>query len=154
MSLLKKQDEEQVIKMTEIEILIIDDDPQILDVLYRMLTHCGYNVQTAVDGQDGIECLVDNNCYSVVITDIQMPDKTGNDVARHIRNFIKENPPLVIGLSGVVEMAEKDLFDILISKPFKMKEIIQIIKNDGLDQNLSINKKKADLINKNLPLYY
>ena len=121
-------------------ILIIDDDQNIRDMLYRMLTHCGYTVETTSDGQEGIDILMKNKFFSTVITDISMPQKTGNDVAGYIRKFYKKRRPRVIGVTGKIEMADKDLFDYLLRKPFKIKDLVQVIENDDQVQNFSINE--------------
>jgi CheY-like chemotaxis protein len=109
------------------DILIIDDDPHIIDILKKTFKLYGYKVLSGTNGHDGIEHLKSNRFFTAVITDINMPVKDGNDVARHVRNIYKEKSPVVIGLSGFVENAEKELFDYLMPKPFKIKDLVQIV---------------------------
>ena len=51
------------------KVLLIEDDSKIRDSLYQLLTHSGYKVETASDGQEGIDRLIRNKFYSTVITD-------------------------------------------------------------------------------------
>ena len=67
-------------------ILVIDDDSSIRSILSKILVGYGHQVTEATDGEIGIEILEQNLNFKVVITDIRMPNKSGNDVARHIKN--------------------------------------------------------------------
>jgi YesN/AraC family two-component response regulator len=57
-------------------ILIIDDDPQILDMLGQTLKREGHEVVEALDGKEGLK-LYRENPTDLIITDIIMPDKEG-----------------------------------------------------------------------------
>ena len=108
-------------------ILVIDDDDSVRDILSKALIDFGWQVRDATDGEEGIELLKDNGQYKVVITDICMPKKDGNDVAKYVKGSINLKDVLVVGVTGMIEKAEKELFDYLIPKPFKIMDIVQII---------------------------
>ena len=108
-------------------ILLIDDNSNLRKILSGFLTDYGYQVSEAFDGEMGIELLENDNKYKVVITDICMPKKNGNDVARHIRRKSKINRVKIVGITGSIEYAEPELFDHLIPKPFNISDIIGVI---------------------------
>jgi CheY-like chemotaxis protein len=101
-------------------ILLIDDDSQILTSLREALTHVGYEVEVACDGDEGIELIDSGHNCDLVITDITMPTVSGNAVARHIRSSDRRDTPIV-AITGFGEDAiERELFNSVLEKPFKL----------------------------------
>jgi len=86
-------------------ILVIDDQSSIRTILAMVLKDLGHEVKLAQDGQKGIELLNGPNEFDLVITDINMPNKDGNEVARYIRSSHKSKMP-VIAITGFPEEAE------------------------------------------------
>jgi DNA-binding NtrC family response regulator len=80
-------------------LLIVDDEEQIRQMLSRHFRLMGFDVLTAFDGQNAIE-VIESNKVDIVISDILMPNQSGIDLLRHI----KENRQLihVIMISGYV----------------------------------------------------
>lgn len=107
-------------------ILVIDDEKSIARMLFQALTKYGYNVETATGGQEGIKKF-DQGFADLVITDVLMPGINGNDVARHIRNSSRKSTP-IIGISGTPWFLENDDFDVVLSKPFSIKLLIDAVK--------------------------
>jgi len=101
-------------------ILVIDDQSSIRTILAMVLKDLGHEVKLAQDGQKGIELLNGPNEFDLVITDINMPNKDGNEVARYIRSSHKSNIT-VIAITGFPEEAELKLFNSTIIKPFKLE---------------------------------
>ena len=101
-------------------ILVIDDQSSIRTILAMVLKELGHEVKLAEDGQKGIELLNGPNEFDLVITDINMPNKDGNEVARHIRKARCPTVP-VVAITGFPEEAERDLFDYTITKPFRLE---------------------------------
>ncbi len=108
-------------------ILFIDDDEKILDLVNQALVSCGYDVETAGNGREGI-ALFDKGCYDLVVTDIFMPDTTGNKVAEHIRNSKNQDTP-IIAVSGTPWHLEGRLFDDILVKPFSIRALINSIEH-------------------------
>jgi DNA-binding response OmpR family regulator len=79
-------------------ILVIDDEKGITSLIREALSMFGYDVEIALDGQEGIKKF-ETSAYDLVITDICMPGLDGNSVARHIRNSDRKSTP-IIGMSG------------------------------------------------------
>ena len=108
-------------------ILVIDDEKGILQFMHQALTKYGYNVETADDGQEGIRKF-DDGCFDIVITDILMPVIDGNGVVAHIRKSEKQSIP-VIAISGTPWLQEADNFDMVLPKPFLLKQLIESIRS-------------------------
>ncbi|MFN2511864.1 MAG: response regulator [Pyrinomonadaceae bacterium] len=78
-------------------ILVIDDDPQVLDILAEMLMDAGYEVQKAINGTEGVR-LFSQSAFDLVLTDLLMPEKDGLEVVMELR---KDFPQVkIITLSG------------------------------------------------------
>jgi len=107
-------------------ILVIDDEKGITSLIQEALSMFGYDVEIAIDGQEGIQKF-ESSTYDLVITDICMPGLDGNSVARHIRNSDRKSTP-IIGMSGTPWLLDKGDFDMVISKPFPLKMLIEFMK--------------------------
>lgn len=67
-------------------VLVIDDNPQIREVVHRVLTSAGYRVTTAASGQDALDLLTDQDITAdLVLTDVVMPGITGDAFAAQLR---------------------------------------------------------------------
>ena len=108
-------------------ILVIDDEKGILQLMHQALTKYGHNVETADDGQEGIRKF-DGGSFDIVITDIRMPGIDGNGVVKHIRNSKNQSIP-VIAISGTPWLKETDDFDMVLAKPFPVKQLIESIRS-------------------------
>jgi CheY-like chemotaxis protein len=106
-------------------ILVIDDDHHILKGITLILTKRGYDVKVAHNGIEAMEVLNGDSHFKLVITDIRMPGMNGNQVARYIRE--KMHNTRVIAISAYPEDADKELFGSILAKPFKIKELIQLV---------------------------
>jgi DNA-binding NtrC family response regulator len=114
-------------KTEEVNILIIDDEPQIGAVLSEILSNQGHQASVFNNGKDGIEALK-NGGYEMLITDLGMPDLSGWEVI----NIAKQIEPGVI--AGVItgwdiseaEAKQKGV-DFLIAKPFESNQVVQTV---------------------------
>lgn len=111
------------------KLLIVDDDPNICEMLRLYLENEGYKVKTASDGADGVNYF---KIYEpdLVLLDIMMPKKDGWQVCREIREI---SPKPVIMITAKGEVFDKVLglelgADDFIVKPFDMKELSARIK--------------------------
>jgi CheY-like chemotaxis protein len=108
-------------------ILVIDDEKGITTLIREALQMWGYGVEIAADGWEGIKKF-EANQYDIVITDIRMPGMDGNSVARHIRNSDRKSTP-IIGMSGTPWLTDNHDFDMVLSKPFPLKALIDSLVN-------------------------
>jgi two-component system KDP operon response regulator KdpE len=117
-----------------IRILVVDDEPQILRALRAALKGHGYDVQTAVDGEEALDALA-LHPPDIVILDLVMPGKSGFDVVREVRGWSQptQRTPAIIVLSARGEDRDKvtalDLgADDYLTKPFSMNELLARIR--------------------------
>jgi CheY-like chemotaxis protein len=99
-------------------ILVVDDDPGVLDVLVHMLEDLGCEVISANSGPDALERLTQNQDISILITDINMPGMDGHELAELAR---RDHPDLkILQLSGLEP--RRDGLP-MIRKPFSFEEL-------------------------------
>jgi len=108
-----------------IYILVIDDEAPILKMLKLQLTRMGFNVDTAENGKEGIE-KINSNTYDLILTDIKMPDISGDQILQYVK--IKKGSTLpVVGMSGTPWLLDQNDFNAVLSKPCSMKETLAVI---------------------------
>ncbi|MCR4442909.1 MAG: response regulator transcription factor [Peptococcaceae bacterium] len=110
-------------------VLLVDDDPHVLEVLSLYIKKEGYPVMTAQNGQEGLEkALQSDPC--LIVLDVMMPGLDGTEVCRRVR-AVKSTP--IIMLTAKSEDIDKILglelgADDYITKPFNPREVIARIK--------------------------
>ena len=79
----------------EHKILIVDDDPAVLDILGDFIAVFGFEYETAADGLEAVEILKQNG-FDIVLTDMMMPNMDGMELLRHIHNNYPETKVMVV----------------------------------------------------------
>ena len=124
-------------------LLIVDDDPVTVDLLREVLSKEGYEVTTALSGEEAISQGT-GNLFDIVITDVRMGEKDGMDVLRFFRRTSPETSVIVVTAFGSIDTAieaiREGAFD-YISKPFKLEEIRITVKR-ALDQRRLLRENK------------
>ena len=108
------------------KILLAEDEQQLSRVLETAMTHEGYQVDTAFDGQEAVD-LAKEDAYDLMILDIMMPVKTGIEALKEIRQ--SGNTTHVIMLTAMSEVDDKVTgldagADDYLTKPFSLKELL------------------------------
>jgi len=110
---------------TRPHLLVVDDDPVTVDLLKEVLSKEGYDVTTALSGEEAIARGTEN-LFDMIITDVRMGEKDGIEVLRSFKRTSPETTVIVITAFGSIENAieaiREGAFD-YISKPFKLEEI-------------------------------
>lgn len=106
-------------------ILIIEDDPNIAELIRLYLEKDGFEVSTATDGKSGVD-LYHKEKPNLILLDIMLPEMDGWAVCKEIRK--KDRTPIIM-LTAKDETIDKITglelgADDYISKPFDMKEVI------------------------------
>jgi two-component system, cell cycle response regulator CpdR len=99
-------------------VLVVDDDPDVLDAIAEMLEELGCNVVRAEDGRQALDRLVQNDQISILITDINMPGMDGHELAARAKSIRSELQ--VLQLSG--RERRRDGFP-MIRKPFSFDDL-------------------------------
>src|ERR1700716_395082 len=89
-------------------VLVIDDEADIRESLETLLTLEGYAVDLAHNGGEGLRAL-DSKGYDLVLLDLMMPDRSGMEVLREVRERDQETPIFLITAYGSVEAAVEAL---------------------------------------------
>ncbi|RAK06481.1 response regulator receiver domain-containing protein [Halanaerobium saccharolyticum] len=113
------------------KILIVDDEKNIRLTLKTALSKAGYEVETAVNGEDGLSKLQEEK-FPIVLLDMKMPGMDGIQFLKRITDDEIETKVIMITGYGSVETAVETLklgaVDYL-RKPFKPEEIIEIVED-------------------------
>jgi two-component system, sensor histidine kinase and response regulator len=132
-------------------ILIVDDNPQNLQVLGRLLQEKNYEIEFATNGKAALEW-IDSQQFDLILLDINMPEMDGFEVCREIRKKESLSKIPVIFLS-----ADSDRESILkgfelgaqdyVTKPFDSRELIVRVKTHLTLKN---SLEKLETVNKYL----
>ncbi len=115
--------------MEKTHILVVDDDPAILKLVYTNLKARDYKVTTAADGEEALEA-VEKDFIDLIILDIMMPKLDGVEVCRRIREW-SNVPIIVLSARGDEKDKVKCLelgADDYLTKPFGIAELMARIK--------------------------
>ncbi|MFW6251260.1 MAG: sigma-54-dependent transcriptional regulator [Alkalispirochaetaceae bacterium] len=91
-------------------ILIVDDEKNIREGLGKALELDGYNVLLAVDGQEGLEMIEDEE-IDLVIADLRMPRLSGEELLRRVVNSYPTVPVIILTGHGTIETAVQAMRD-------------------------------------------
>ncbi len=114
-------------------ILVFEDDQEMREVVRAILEEAGHEVEEAPDGERGID-LFREAPSDIVITDIRMPEKSGNETILELRT---EFPGVkIIAMSGggtvgaelYMQVARKLGADFAITKPFAPDELLSAVR--------------------------
>lgn len=128
-------------KMSE-KILVVDDEPILLKGLKFSLEQDGYNVETAIDGNEAFEKIM-NNSYELVVLDLMLPEIDGLEVCKKVRE--SSMVPIII-LTAKGDDSSKVLgleygADDYLTKPFNILELKARIK--AILRRVQVNEKQT-----------
>lgn len=116
-------------QLSKARVLIVEDEPNIVESLNFILGQAGFDVETAVDGAEALQRLR-RQVYSALILDLMLPGINGFDVLRSVRSDgeLKDMPVIVLTAKGQAadrQAAEAIGATAFITKPFSNAEIVQ-----------------------------
>jgi DNA-binding NtrC family response regulator len=117
------------------KILVIDDEKSILDLLSVVLRKEGYSVLTSLSASKAIE-LINKEDLDLVLTDIKLPEMSGMDILKYVKEKKPDIPVIMITAYGTIKQAveafKEGAIDYVV-KPFDMEEL-KIIVAQGLEK--------------------
>lgn len=125
-------------------VLIVDDDRAVLDAVAEALRNPDVEIHTAEHGSEAA-LLLDEVTFDVLVTDLVLPDISGMDLLRRIRQ--EDLPTLCVLMTGhatvdnAVEALKAGAYD-YITKPFKVDEIRHIVQQALLKQKLVYENRR------------
>ena len=115
-----------------IRILLIDDEPALVDIYKKFLEQAGHEVEVASDGDEGLRLFAENS-YDVVITDMLMPNKEGLETILELTEH-RSDAKIIAVTGGGIGLGD-DLLELAIEfgakralrKPVPMKELLAVV---------------------------
>jgi CheY-like chemotaxis protein len=110
-------------------ILVVDDEPLVCDAVKMMLNFDGHLVQTAASGQEAL-AILEKQGFDLVITDFEMPNMKGDELAAAIKARAPKQPVVMItAYAEMLQAAGNPLtgVDCVISKPFLLENLREAI---------------------------
>lgn len=140
---------------TEKNLLIIDDEENMRHMLTTLLCKFGYNVNTASDGHQAIEKVMQTH-YDFILCDLKMPNMDGMTFLESAKKYLISSTVIVMSAYGSIETAIEAMklgaYD-YISKPFKTDEVYLALKKaeerEALKKENSQLKKRIKSIEQN-----
>ena len=118
-----------IFKSTGVKILVVDDEPSVVDVFSQYLTGAGYRVQSAANGKEALDVFKKDQ-FQLVITDIEMPEIDGMALIDRIKAVNKDVVVIVVTGYGTIERAveaiKKGAYDFL-EKPLSFKALDMVV---------------------------
>lgn len=118
------------------QVLVVDDDRYNLEVLSAMLELRDYEVDTAVNGSEALDCF-EKKHYDLILMDIMMPELNGNVATQIIRALEKPEdvPTRIIAVTakdpdGNREIWEDSGFNGYLTKPFSEESLWRTLDSD------------------------
>jgi CheY-like chemotaxis protein len=117
--------------MARHRILVVDDEDNLRDVLVEVLKRDGHEVDSAVDGTEGLR-RAEGRRYDLVVTDLRMPGLEGPELYRALRRRYPDAPPRVIFMSANTGIDEYATFlaetgEPALEKPFNLADMRQVV---------------------------
>ncbi len=108
------------------KVLVIEDDPTVGQFVKRGLEEARYTVDLVADGEEG-ENLAKSQPYDLVVLDLRLPGRSGQQVLRNLRARGFEKPVLVLTAQDAVDAKVETLragADDYVTKPFAFEELL------------------------------
>jgi len=113
-----------------LRVLVVDDEELVRKFVERVLREAGYTTATAADGPEALETAARLDTFDVLVTDVMMPQMTGDELARRIR---VQTPGIkVLYLTGFSDRLFKEKVTLwadeaFLDKPCSVKGLLQAV---------------------------
>ena len=133
--------------MSKEHILLVEDEPDLLQTLSFNFESEGYKVSKALNGEEAMKLLEKNDSIALVILDLMLPDISGLDICRHIRNTNDLKNLLVIMVTAKGEEVDRVVgfevgADDYVVKPYSVRELL--LRVGGMLKRSSKEKDEID----------
>ncbi len=114
--------------MTETRVLLIEDEPNIIEAIRFILSREGWRVDTCSDGGNALEAVRNRN-PDLVILDVMLPNRSGYDILSDMRadEAMRDTPVMMLTARGQKkdkELAERLGVNKFMTKPFSNAEML------------------------------
>ena len=128
--------------MSDASVFLVDDDPDLVEIVETFLEARGYRVETAMDGVEALGRLEEVR-PDLILLDIMMPRMDGWEVARAIRDHPEMHDVRIVMLTARGEFTDKQEglrvgADDYIVKPIRLEELA-----DRVERNLEAKRRRG-----------
>jgi DNA-binding response OmpR family regulator len=129
-------------------VLVVDDDPDSLQVLSKIMEKAEYRVVTAISGAECMDVL-QRQTPDLILLDVMLPDVSGTDLCVTIRNDSAFNDTVIFLISGVKIASADHSFgleigaDDYINRPFQSRELLARINSIFRLKESAVRKREA-----------
>ncbi len=116
------------------QIILIEDSPELIQLIVDTLEMDGHHVLTGTNGLEGLRLLEENPNADLLITDVWMPKMDGIELLRHVRQNPRWNALRCVVMSGSTgdrALVNKIGADGFIAKPFRYPDFYALIQSIG-----------------------
>ena len=111
-------------------VLIVDDEPSVQRFVERVLSEAGYSTKVAGDGPEALEVASRMDEFDLVVTDVMMPQMTGDELARRLR--LQHPTVKVLYLTGFSDRLFKEKVTLwadeaFLDKPCTVKGLLEAV---------------------------
>jgi CheY-like chemotaxis protein len=127
----RKRRGETISKRLRGAVLVVDDVPDVTEMIELLLKHAGYDVSTADSAKDALQ-LARRKHYDVVISDIGMPEMNGYELATALRELAAYNQTPLIAVTGYSEYDDRGRavragFNVHLTKPIEPAQLLTLM---------------------------
>lgn len=114
-------------------VLIVDDEPEVCELLHEHLTDAGYEIATAANGREGLQ-IMSAFRPEIVFTDIYMPEMDGIELITRIRSRFPDTKIVATSGGGRVvphtylNQARSLGATVSIRKPISLRQVLDLVK--------------------------
>jgi len=136
----------------KLRVLVVDDEPDILETLEFSLARRGFDVVTAIDGLEGLE-KAKRLPPDFMILDVMLPGCNGYEVSRMLKEWMDNDPqaqsfPIMLLTARKVDTADREKFiatwsraDETMYKPFELDDVVLAIERMTKDVSPAVCEK-------------
>ena len=112
--------------ISHLNVLYVEDENQVRDMTLQFLKKIFINVDSAVDGQDGLDLFKEKK-YDIVISDLKMPRMNGRDMLSKIKELDKDVILFVMTASDSRIDVSSTVCDVYLNKPVMISDFIKAV---------------------------
>lgn len=129
------------------KLLLVEDERELSEALFQILTNNKYSVDAVYDGEDGLDYAL-TGVYDVIVLDIMLPKLNGLSLLKQLRKSGISTPVIMLTAKSQIEDRVRGLdlgADDYLTKPFATEELLARLR--------SITRRKGNVVNDNILTY-
>jgi two-component system OmpR family response regulator len=112
-------------------LLLVEDEPNLRNLVALFLRNAGYRVVEAQDGQEAVDRFEDAGPFDLALVDLNLPVFSGVEVCRRVR-CVRPDQPILICSAAIVPDSERALHDLgvyqFLTKPYHPDDLLALVR--------------------------